>query len=77
MITTFFIDWSLQPERETPIIKGVKQKYHVSDVLNMNCTSNAHDAQLKWFVNDDEVSQRSIHYQLVKTLVLIQIQSAI
>ncbi|CAG2169801.1 unnamed protein product [Oppiella nova] len=49
-------DWSLQPNRETPIISGVKQVYDVNEVLNVNCTTNAHEAQLKWYVMNVEVS---------------------
>jgi hypothetical protein len=52
---SLLLDWSLQPNRETPRIKGVKQSYHVNDVLNVNCTTNAHDAQLKWYIINVEV----------------------
>ncbi|CAG2123597.1 unnamed protein product, partial [Medioppia subpectinata] len=29
---------------------------NVNDVLNVNCTSAAHDCQLKWLVNDDQAN---------------------
>ncbi|CAG2175226.1 unnamed protein product, partial [Oppiella nova] len=63
------IDWSLQSDnRETPVIKGVKQKYNVNDVLNVNCSTAAHDSQLKWFVNDDQVnSSQLVRYNMDET----------
>ncbi|XP_054169259.1 uncharacterized protein LOC128966433 [Oppia nitens] len=53
-------DWSIQPNRETPIIKGVKQSYNVNEVLNVNCTTNAVEAQLKWYVMNVEVNETNL-----------------
>ena len=43
-------------QKETPVIKGLRTSYRVGDLLNVNCTTSARDAQLKWYLNDEPIS---------------------
>lgn len=48
-------DLHLRP-KETPVIKGLRTSYRVGDLLNVNCSTSARDAQLKWFLNDEQLN---------------------
>lgn len=43
-------------QKETPVIKGLRTSYRVGDLLNVNCSTSARDAQLKWYLNDEPIS---------------------
>ncbi|RWS31898.1 uncharacterized protein B4U80_04478 [Leptotrombidium deliense] len=44
-------------EEEAPIIVGAKSWYAVGEPMDLNCTTNARDSLLRWFINEDEVNK--------------------
>lgn len=38
-----------------PIISGVRDKYNVNDIVNLNCSTTALNAHLSWFINGKKV----------------------
>lgn len=43
-------------QKETPVIKGLRTSYRVGELLNVNCSTTARDAQLKWYLNDEQIN---------------------
>ena len=39
-----------------PIITGIRDKYNVNDIVNLNCSTTILNAQLSWFINGKKVN---------------------
>ena len=55
-------------QTETPTIDGMKSSYRVGDLLHLNCSTRSKDAQLKWYIDEEQVRKsildcRSIPFQ--------------
>ncbi|KAH9416442.1 hypothetical protein DERP_012870 [Dermatophagoides pteronyssinus] len=42
--------------KEMPIIIGIRDKYNVNDIVNLNCSTTILNAQLSWFINGKKVN---------------------
>nr|XP_046918377.1 uncharacterized protein LOC124498629 [Dermatophagoides farinae] len=42
--------------KEMPIISGIRDKYNVNDIVNLNCSTTVLNAQLSWFINGKKVN---------------------
>ena len=47
---------AVQRTKEAPIITGGRSRYRVGDWIHLNCSTNADDVHLKWYINGNDVS---------------------